>query len=263
MESGWPLRHGTHGRDQRRGGHRNEGWNEPPQREVGSRWIGQVDSKDRRRELGGHEHGAASYGSAARTRSRSPFVESLETLAELQADGKIQEIGLCNVGPLEMEQANRYFRLASVQNELSVVSRAAASDGSLALAERLNIPFFAYRPLGGHAKVSKLASNRTLAPLAKKHGVTPEQVAIAVLCDLGSPVIPLFGASRRASLIATLQALRLKLDDEDREWIRGKVSFEASEESRLQWEMMKPRSLPSSQHGSRVQVLAIHRKSFC
>ncbi len=102
---------------------------------------------------------------------RSPFVESLETLAELQADGKIQEIGLCNVGPLEMEQANRYFRLASVQNELSVVSRAAASDGSLALAERLNIPFFAYRPLGGHAKVSKLASNRTLAPLAKKHGV--------------------------------------------------------------------------------------------
>ena len=160
-----------------------------------------------------------------------PFEDSLATLAELQQAGKIGHLGLCNVGVGEIRQAQRHFEVAAIQNELSVMSRKRAAEGSLELARQLGIPFLAHRPLGGHAKVDKLIKNRAMKPIAAKHGITPHQGALASLLDFGPPLLPLFGATNTASVDASLAALAVRLDDSDREGLAAKLTFDAKPEA--------------------------------
>ena len=156
---------------------------------------------------------------------RIPFEDSLRELAKLQAERKVKHLGLCNVSVLEVRQAQRHFKVEALQLELSVMSRKAATTGVTTLAAQLGIPFLAYRPLGGHAKVEKLLKNRAMKPLAAKYGVPPHDAALATLLDLKPAVIPLFGATRIESVDASLRALNLSLDASDRK-LREKISFE-------------------------------------
>ena len=94
--------------------------------------------------------------------SRVPFEETLGALAELQNAGKVEHLGLCNVAPIELRQALRHFRVAVVQNELSILQRKSASDGTVALTKELGIPFLAYRPLGGYKNVHKVVKSQIL-----------------------------------------------------------------------------------------------------
>lgn len=178
--------------------------------------------------------------------SRVPFEETLAALAELQRSGKVEHLGLCNVGPAELRQAQRHFNVATVQNELSVLARASTTQGMLEMARQLKIPFLAHRPLGGYAKSEKLAKNRTLVPLAERHGVTPHEIALAALLRAGEHVIPLVGARRSASLRSSLRALALPLDASDLETLEKKFSFAPSDEAlRAIAPQPKPHDLPS------------------
>ncbi len=159
---------------------------------------------------------------------RTPYEESLAALAELQREGKLEHVGLCNVSIAEVRQAERHFPVAAVQNELSVVDRGSANDGVVELARRLGIPFLAHRPLGGHAKTAGLLKNRALKPLATRHAISPHEAALAALLDLGGPVLPLFGATRRESVESSLRALQVTLDDADREALASRISFAPS-----------------------------------
>lgn len=161
----------------------------------------------------------------------SPFEESLATLAALQREGKIEHLGLCNVDVAEIRQAQRHFPVAAIQNELSVMNRKSATEGTLALAKQIGAAFLAHRPLGGHAKVDNLEKNRAMKPIAEKHGVTKHEAALATLLDLGHPVIPLVGATRMESLESSLRALKVALDAKDREGLSGKISFEPTPEA--------------------------------
>jgi histidinol-phosphate phosphatase family protein len=160
--------------------------------------------------------------------ARVPFETVLATLAGFQREGLVEHLGLANVTPAELRQAQRHFAVVAIQNELSLVSRGSASDGTLELTRRLGIPLLAHRPLGGHAKVSKLASNRVLTPLAARHGVTPHEIALAALWEAGEHVIPLVGATRPASIDSSLHAAGLKLDVSDRTALVIKYSFAAA-----------------------------------
>lgn len=154
--------------------------------------------------------------------------DSLGALAELQTQGKIQHLGLSNTSIAEVRQAERHFPVRAIQNELSVMARGGATDGLVALARRMAIPFLAHRPLGGHAKVANLLKNRAMKPLAARLGVTPHEAALAALLDLGPPVIPLIGATRRASLESSLRAVRLSLSASDRADLEQRISFTPS-----------------------------------
>ena len=147
--------------------------------------------------------------------SRVPFEETLAALAELQRVGKVEHLGLCNVSPGELRQAMRHFRVATVQNELSALHRKSAADGMLALTRQEGIPFLAHRPLGGYAKVGRLAKNRVLVPLAERHQSTPHEIALAALLAAGPHVVPLVGATRVESIHSSLAALSLSLDVSD------------------------------------------------
>jgi len=157
--------------------------------------------------------------------SRVPFEETLAALAELQKAGKVEHLGLCNTTVGEIQQASRHFKVAVVQNELSISVRKSAEDGTLAYTHQHDIPFLAYRPLGGIAKAEKLTGNKVLQPIAAKHKVTPTQIALAALMTASPNVIPLVGATKAASLKSSVAAMKVKLDNEDREGLEKKYSF--------------------------------------
>ena len=158
--------------------------------------------------------------------SRVPFEDTLAALAELQREGKVEHLGLCNVSPGELKQAQRHFTVAAVQNELSVLNRKSATDGMLALTRELGIPFLAHRPLGGYAKVARLAKSQILVPLADRHQVTPYEVALAALLDAGGHIVPLVGATRIASVRSSMRAVGISLDISDRTALAMRYSFE-------------------------------------
>ncbi|MES2638864.1 MAG: aldo/keto reductase [Myxococcota bacterium] len=160
-----------------------------------------------------------------------PFEDQLGALAALQREGKVRHLGLCNVDVAEIRQAQRHFDVAAIQNELSVLSRASATDGTLALAAQLGIPFLAHRPLGGHAKTEGLLKNRAMKPLAERLGVSPHEAALATLLDVGPPVVALFGATRPERVDAAVRAAALRLDEHDRALVRAKISFSATPEA--------------------------------
>jgi len=147
--------------------------------------------------------------------ARVPFEESLSTLAELQADGKITHLGLCNTSIPEVHQAQRHFEIAAIQNELSVMDRKSATTGVVTLAQQIGAPFLAHRPMGGHAKAEKLDKNRAVKPLVAKYGITPYEAALAILTNLEPTILPLTGATRVETLDSALRALEITFDEED------------------------------------------------
>ncbi len=190
-----------------------------------------------------------------------PFEDSLATLAELQKQGKIRHVGLCNVSVTEVRQAQRHFEVAALQCELSVMSRKASRAGLVALARQMGIAFLAHRPLGGYAKVEKLLKNRAMKPLATKYKVSPHEVALATLLDLPGPVLPLVGATRTASIDSSLHALTLTLDDEDRQR-REKISFAPTADALLELQppvdpVTLPKLEPATGPGETPEVVIV------
>ena len=162
---------------------------------------------------------------------KTPLEDSLGALAALQKEGKIEHLGLSNTSVAEVRQAERHFPVRAIQNELSVMDRHAAVDGLVALAQQLGIPFLAHRPLGGHAKTGNLLKNRAVKPLATRHQVPPHEAALAALVDLGPPVLPLVGATKRASVESSLRALSIRLDERDRADLASKITFTPTAEA--------------------------------
>ena len=157
--------------------------------------------------------------------NRVPFDETLEALATLQSEGKVAHLGLCNVGPAEVRQAQQHFPVAALQCELSLLSRKSATDGLLLLANELGIPFLAHRPLGGYAKVEKLTTNRILKPIAERYQRSPHEIALAALLQADARIIPLIGATKCSSVASSIGALSLPLDVSDKTVIDIKYSF--------------------------------------
>lgn len=160
-----------------------------------------------------------------------PFEETLGALGHLRRAGKVEHIGLCNVRPAEIRQALRHFPVASVQNELSVIAQASAKEGLLEFTRELGIPFLAYRPLGGYAKVDKLLKNRVLKSLAEKRGVSPHDIALAAVLRSAPHVIPVLGATRAESLEKSFRALGLSLEENEWEQIVAKYPFRGTDEA--------------------------------
>lgn len=161
---------------------------------------------------------------------KTPFEGALTLLGQLQRAGLLGQVGLCNTSIPEVYQAERHFRVAVIQNELSVIDRSGATEGVLALARQLGIPFLAHRPLGGHAKTANLLKNRAMKPLSASLGCTPHEAALAALLDLGPGIVPLIGATKKESIVSSLKALDLRLSEADRAALHERIRFEPTPE---------------------------------
>lgn len=146
---------------------------------------------------------------------KTPLETSMRALARLQEEGRIRDIGLCNVTVGEIETARSIVDVAAVQVSLSPLDDENLRNGVAEYCRDNGILLIAYRPLGGE-DVRRLARDRTLSRIAEKHAASREEVALAWLMSFGSRVVPIPGATRIETASSLSRALAVELDEEDR-----------------------------------------------
>jgi aryl-alcohol dehydrogenase-like predicted oxidoreductase len=138
------------------------------------------------------------------------FAESVGTLRELRDEGNIRHVGLSNVSVAQLEEAREIVEIASVQNEYNVGNR--ESDDVLDACEAAGIAFLPWYPLDA----GELARpGGPVDVVARDHGATPAQVALAWLLQRSPVTIPIPGTSSLAHLEENMAARELVLTDED------------------------------------------------
>jgi aryl-alcohol dehydrogenase-like predicted oxidoreductase len=148
-----------------------------------------------------------------------PDVDYADTLGGLKAlldAGLIVHAGISNANPDQIRLAHDILGdgLAAVQNEFS--PRFRSSQAELDLCTELGIAFLPWSPLGGMSGAGELGDRFSpFADVAAKHGVSPQQVALAWELARSPVVIPIPGASRVESVQDSVAAARLRLDEED------------------------------------------------
>jgi aryl-alcohol dehydrogenase-like predicted oxidoreductase len=139
-----------------------------------------------------------------------PFTDSVGALAELKAAGKVRLVGLSNVSVDQINQARELVEVASVQNEFS--PRFRRSEGELAFCAANRIAFLPWSPLGGIGRGRDLGGrHRAFAEVARAHGVSPQQVALAWELAKAPVVVPIPGSSRPETILDSVAATTLRL----------------------------------------------------
>ena len=141
-----------------------------------------------------------------------PIEESVGTLAEMQAHGKIRHIGVSNVSVEELRRAQTAARIVSVQNEYSLAER--DSGDVVDVCAREGLGFLPWAPLAGARRGAK-ALAAALHKIAVKHSATPAQVALAWLLRRSPAVLPIPGTSSPEHLEENVGAAGLRLGDEE------------------------------------------------
>jgi pyridoxine 4-dehydrogenase len=143
-----------------------------------------------------------------------PFDVSVETLAQLREEGKIRLIGLSNVTREHIERARKIVPIVSVQNRYSFADR--EWDYVVDYCENNGIAFIPWFPLGA----GKVAGE-VLNQIAKAHGATPKQVALAWLLRRSPNMLPIPGTSSVEHLEENVAAASVHLTDEEYERLAG------------------------------------------
>ena len=137
-----------------------------------------------------------------------PLDASIETLANLQAEGKIRLVALSNVTVEHIERAQKIVPIASVQNRYSFADR--EWDHVVDYCERNGIAFIPWFPLGAGT-----VAGRLLERIAKTRQAKPIQVALAWLLRRSPVMLPIPGTSSIPHLEENVQAASLQLTDEE------------------------------------------------
>jgi aryl-alcohol dehydrogenase-like predicted oxidoreductase len=139
-----------------------------------------------------------------------PRDEQFGVIAEMQREGLIRQVGLSEVSVADIEEARRYFDVASVQNMYNLVSR--KSEDVLDYCAREGIAFIPWYPLGA----GRLTREGTvLDRVARSLTATPAQVALAWVLERSPVMLPIPGTSRVKHLEENVAAAGLTLSDED------------------------------------------------
>ena len=134
--------------------------------------------------------------------------EPLSVLAELRQQGLIRHIGLSNVTPTQVVEAQRMVPVACVQNQYNLVQR--ADDGLVDALARQGIAYVPFFPLGGFTPLQSDA----LASVAAQLESTPQQVALAWLLQRSPNILLIPGTSSVKHLHQNLAAAELVLPAE-------------------------------------------------
>jgi diketogulonate reductase-like aldo/keto reductase/predicted kinase/histidinol phosphatase-like enzyme len=146
---------------------------------------------------------------------KTPIETSVRALARLRDEGKVRDLGLCNVTVSQIQVARALVPISSVQVSLSPLEDENLCNGVAEYCRDQAIRLVAYRPLGGD-RVRQLSREVVLARIAAKKGATAEEVALAWLMSFGEDVVPIPGATRLETAASLACALSLELDVEDR-----------------------------------------------
>lgn len=158
-----------------------------------------------------------------------PFLESLDALIGLQAEGKIRHLALSCVDAKQLEAALARTPIVAVQNVFSAVagggeaarythSAVGDPEAVIALCEKKGIAYLPFFPLAA----GNIAQEKPkLAAIAKRHEASPAQIALAWLLARSPVMLPIPGTSSLAHLEENWEARRIKLSAEEMAAISG------------------------------------------
>jgi pyridoxine 4-dehydrogenase len=153
--------------------------------------------------------------------SEESIEEPLTVLAELKRQGFIRHIGLSNVTPAQLEEAQKLTKIVCVQNFYNVANR---NDDpfidDLTLQRIAYVPFF---PLGGFTPLQ----SSVLDVVAEKLHATPMQVALAWLLHRAPNILLIPGTSSLAHLRENLVGAELELPAETIDRLNSVVTTSA------------------------------------
>jgi pyridoxine 4-dehydrogenase len=138
---------------------------------------------------------------------RVPVSESVGALAQMQQEGLIKMIGVCNVDPDELRAAQGEAQIVSVQNRFSVGDHEPLLD----VCEREGLAFIPWYPL----RAGAIERERRISELAARLGATTFQVALAWLLRRSANMLPIPGTSTVSHLEDNVAAAALGLSDPD------------------------------------------------
>ncbi|VFR23345.1 Methylglyoxal reductase, acetol producing / 2,5-diketo-D-gluconic acid reductase B [plant metagenome] len=138
-----------------------------------------------------------------------PMQEYLEALADAKAQGLTRAIGVSN------------FTIAQLDQAIGILGAKEIATNQIEVH-----PFLQNRKLTAHARTrgihvtsymtlayGKVIDDAVINEVARRHGATPAQVALAWALQQGYAVIP--SSTKRANLEGNLKAQSITLDDED------------------------------------------------
>jgi aryl-alcohol dehydrogenase-like predicted oxidoreductase len=166
-----------------------------------------------------------------------PIEESVSTLAELVAEGKVRHLGLSEVSAQTLRDASAVHPIAALQSEWSLFTREIEAE-IVPTARELGVGIVPYSPLGRGELTGTLdlsdesdfrrslprfqRENRernlerleTVRELADALAATPAQVALAWVLQQGDDVAPIPGTKRVKYLEENAAAAELELSPE-------------------------------------------------
>lgn len=147
---------------------------------------------------------------------RTPLEESLGALRQMQEQGKIHHIGLSEVTPAEIEEAQKILPIVSVQNRYSLADR--RHEQTLTWCEQRNIAFLPWYPMAaGKLLKPDHPFLRSIGQLATRYDATPAQLSLAWLLHRSPVMLPIPGTSQTKHLEENIAAASLRIAPD--EWI--------------------------------------------
>ncbi|MEW1583842.1 oxidoreductase [Micromonospora vinacea] len=137
--------------------------------------------------------------------SSEPLGAQFAALAELRQEGLIRHLGLSNVTPDQLTEAQAIAPVVTVQNLYNVANR--QDDALVDRCAAENIAFAPFFPLGGFTPLQ----SDTLDSVAARLGASPQQVALAWLLQRSPTIVLIPGTSSVAHLRENMAAADLKL----------------------------------------------------
>jgi aryl-alcohol dehydrogenase-like predicted oxidoreductase len=147
--------------------------------------------------------------------SRVPFADSLGALGRLREQGKVKQIGLCNVSVAQIEEARRIVPIASVQNRWNIADRSPETSGVVDYCTRHGLAFLPYSPFGGTLGAPALSKHKYLSEEARRRRMSPYRLLVAWMLARSPVVIPIPGARRVESITDNAAAACEQLSDSD------------------------------------------------
>jgi len=143
--------------------------------------------------------------------SKVPAEKTFSFLQKAQQAGKIKHIGLSEVNIEQIKEADKYFKVVSVQNMYSIDNR--KWEEVLDYAVLHNIAFIPWYPLNaGNPKLVE-----SLNTIAARHAASSQQIALAWLLHRAANILLIPGTSKVRHLEENVKAGNLQLSQNDLE----------------------------------------------
>ena len=170
-----------------------------------------------------------------------PIEETVGAMAELVAQGRVRYLGLSEAAPSTLHRACNVHPITALQTEFSLWTRHVEEE-ILPTCRELGIGFVPYSPLGrgfltgnfrspddfpegdwrrnsprfqGDNFKENLKIADTVSQLAKSHGCTPAQMALAWILAQGEDIIPIPGTKKLKYLEENAAAVEVQLTAEE------------------------------------------------